>query len=73
MRRVVLNIRGLLSGDCAAHVYRSLCATSGVNGVEVDLPSRSACVEHDECTCNLNNLISAVTGVGLQVDGFELS
>ena len=72
MRRVILSIRGLHCSDCVSHVARSLQATAGVRGVDIDVMSRSACVEHDEGACNVNDLISAVSQVGLQVDGFTV-
>ena len=72
MKRVILSIRGLHCTECVSHVERSLQATSGVRDVDVDLMSRSACVEHDERECGVNDLISAVSQVGLQVDGFTV-
>lgn len=69
MTRLILNIRGLPNGG-STHVARSLGATPGVSGVTVDLQARSACVEHDERKCTLNDLLAAVAAVGLQVDGF---
>ena len=72
MQRVILNVRGLHSKDCAQAVCRSLKSTSGVSGVMIDQPSRSACVEHDECLCNVGSLISAVADAGCQVDGYGM-
>ena len=71
MSRVILNIRGMHSNESAWHIERSLRSTDGVNGVEADVLARSACVEHDEGTCSLKDLIAAVLQVGFQVDGYE--
>lgn len=71
MTRVILSIRGLHSNESAWHVERSLRATQGVRGVEADVLARCACVEHDETTCSLKDLIAAVMAVGFQVDGYE--
>ena len=71
MKRLILTIRGLHNGGSAPSVTRSLQATRGVRGVEVDTLARSACVELDEGICSLSDLISAVTRVGLQVDGYN--
>ena len=68
--RTILTIRGLHNRDSASHVARSLRSTKGVAGVAIDVPSRSACVEHDE-QADLKQLMAAVNKVGLQVDGYN--
>ena len=72
MKRLILNIRGLHNGGSAPTVARSLKATRGVCGVEVDTMARSACIELDEGICTIKDLISAVNRVGLQVDGYDM-
>ena len=68
--RTILTIRGLHNRASASKVARSLQSTKGVAGVAIDVPSRSACVEHDE-QAGVRELISAVNQVGLQVDGYN--
>jgi copper chaperone CopZ len=71
VKRTILTIRGLHTRDSATHVAKSLQATRGVTDVEIDLPSRSACVEYDEFACGVKDLIGAVAKVGLKVDGYN--
>ncbi len=70
MTRTILTIRGLHNRSSASNVARSLQSTKGVAGVAIDVPSRSACVEHDD-QAGVQELISAVNQVGLQVDGYN--
>ena len=70
MSRTILTIRGLHNRSSASNVARSLKATKGVCGVTIDVPSRCACVEHDD-QANVRELINAVNQVGLQVDGYN--
>ncbi len=70
MTRTILTIRGLHNRSSASNVARSLQSTKGVSGVAIDVPSRCACVEHDE-RAGVQALISAVNQVGLQVDGYN--
>jgi copper chaperone CopZ len=71
MRTLVLTVTGMSCQNCVEHLSRSLGSTKGVSRVEVDLPSRTARVEHDETLCEPGDLIAAVRRVGYQVEGFE--
>jgi copper chaperone CopZ len=71
MRTLVLSITGMSCQHCVEHLSRSLGSTQGVSRVEVDLPSGTARVEHDETLCEPADLITAVRRVGYEVKGFE--
>ena len=71
MRTIVLSVTAMHCPSCVANLTRQLKATEGVSDVELDLPTGTAKVAHDENICKTADLVSAVRRVGFQVDSFR--
>ncbi len=69
--RTLYRMYGMCCECCVEHICRSLRAISGVRGVDIDVLSRTARVDHDERLCKTTDLVLAIQRVGYQVYDVE--
>ena len=56
---VVLSVKGMMCGHCAAHVEKALCAVKGVKSAKVDLAAKNVTVVSTQAVEALENAITA--------------
>ena len=65
--RKIIPVIGMACSACSAHVEQCLSHIEGVSSASVSLASRSAVVEYDEGLVTLEDMKSAVNGIGFDL------
>ncbi len=68
MQTEQIKVTGMTCGGCASNVTRALKAVSGVNNVNVSLPTGEATVQYDEKLTSPEQLKSMIKEAGYGVD-----
>ena len=71
MQTELLKVSGMTCGGCVSSVTHALQAVTGVGEVKVSLSAGEAEVQFDERLTSPENLKSAVTNAGYEVDAAD--
>lgn len=69
MTQQILKVEGMTCGHCAETVTKAVKGLAGVQSVSVDLDKKEVAVDFEEGTTELENISSAISGVGFEVVG----